>query len=439
MKLPFIKILTASLTLTFVLTALPFQVFAERMTSSNYTLESDTVNFAGGRSASGSYSIEDTAGEIGTGDLSSTNENLSAGYQQAEVATPTPTPSTSPSGGGGSGGVQSSVAAPAFSLNVMDFMATAGETSILLDWIYPIDSAITGVTIVRSDTFYPASLTDGEVVFQGNTEEVIDHDVVPGKTYYYALFAHDAKGVYSSGVLASARIVVPGETVPKSKNPFENIPQAENVNSVIAALTLADFDFIQDGRKIEHAGSEIVIDAKKNLTVRLDYKKVPEILKTIAVTLGDPQDSSKVFTFLLRVTKDKTAYEATIASLGRSGKYELNAVILDYGNQGLKRLNGDLRALVLGSGADVLYKISKNPALLWGMILLLILAFALIVWLVRRQRQHGVALAFAVAHPAQAEGAGKAHQVRHLGAAGGLFGGGRVADRQGRISRTGGY
>jgi hypothetical protein len=50
-------------------------VFAERMSSGSYTLESDSVNFAGTRSSSPSYKLEDTAGEIATGDLSSANEN----------------------------------------------------------------------------------------------------------------------------------------------------------------------------------------------------------------------------------------------------------------------------------------------------------------------------------------------------------------------------
>src|SRR4051812_30129371 len=86
---------------------LPAQVvFAERMTSGSYTLESDSVNFAGNRSTSASYQMEDTAGEVGTGDLASTNSKVSAGYQQASssaVAAVTPTPTVTPTTGGGGG------------------------------------------------------------------------------------------------------------------------------------------------------------------------------------------------------------------------------------------------------------------------------------------------------------------------------------------------
>ncbi len=57
-------------------------VFAEVMSSSNFKIESDSVNFGGGRSTSTSYTMEDTVGEIATGISSSTNFVLKAGYQQ---------------------------------------------------------------------------------------------------------------------------------------------------------------------------------------------------------------------------------------------------------------------------------------------------------------------------------------------------------------------
>ena len=57
-------------------------VSAETMSSSNYKIGTDSINFGGGRSTSGSYTIEDTAGEVATGDSSSTNFAIRAGYQQ---------------------------------------------------------------------------------------------------------------------------------------------------------------------------------------------------------------------------------------------------------------------------------------------------------------------------------------------------------------------
>ncbi len=55
---------------------------AQVMQSTNYRIESDSVNIGGGFSSSTNYTLESTGGETGTGDSSSTNFGLRAGYQQ---------------------------------------------------------------------------------------------------------------------------------------------------------------------------------------------------------------------------------------------------------------------------------------------------------------------------------------------------------------------
>ncbi len=85
-----------------------FHSDAEVMSSSNFKLESDSINFAGNRSASGSYIIEDTLGELATGISSSTNYTMKAGYQQVGIVTISVTAASdvvmSPSIGGLTGG-----------------------------------------------------------------------------------------------------------------------------------------------------------------------------------------------------------------------------------------------------------------------------------------------------------------------------------------------
>lgn len=55
---------------------------AQVRTSTNYQLESDSVNFGGGLSSSTSYTLESTGGEVATGDSDSSSYSLRAGYQQ---------------------------------------------------------------------------------------------------------------------------------------------------------------------------------------------------------------------------------------------------------------------------------------------------------------------------------------------------------------------
>ncbi len=54
--------------------------------SSNYQIERDSINFAGGLSSSTNYGLEDTVGEVASGRSTSTNYTIEAGYQQTDVS-----------------------------------------------------------------------------------------------------------------------------------------------------------------------------------------------------------------------------------------------------------------------------------------------------------------------------------------------------------------
>lgn len=369
-------------------------VHAGQMSSGSYSMQADSVNFGGGRSTSGTYGIEDTAGEVGTGDLDSATLKLHAGYQQASVsvaATTTPSPSTSPASGSSGSRIP---------INVSSFNVSQVGGSVALQWTYPMVPTIDYVTIVRSTVFFPTSVSDGDVIFSGVGSAAIDHHVIPGTLYYYSIFTHDRIGLFSSGVVASIRVVAPGMSSDSNvspSRPFDGIPLVPTTDPSIASLTLADFEFSQDGKVIEHAGNTIVIDGGRAVTIRLPYTKVPEILKTIAVSLKDPAQPDKAFTFLLRVNQDRTAYEATIGSLGKSGVYRMDAIVLDYKNQGIKRLEGSLRAAVfegvktLAEGAAT----TRWPTLI-GILILLILVLAGI--LIMRRRRDGTGPASPASH-----------------------------------------
>lgn len=55
------------------------------MSSSNFKVLDQSVNFAGNYSSSTNYQMQDTVGEIATGFSSSTNYRISAGYQQMNI------------------------------------------------------------------------------------------------------------------------------------------------------------------------------------------------------------------------------------------------------------------------------------------------------------------------------------------------------------------
>lgn len=57
---------------------------AQVMQSSNYKIQSDSINAGGGFSSSTNYQTQSTVGEVSTGNSSSTNYVLKAGYQQMQ-------------------------------------------------------------------------------------------------------------------------------------------------------------------------------------------------------------------------------------------------------------------------------------------------------------------------------------------------------------------
>lgn len=96
--------------------ALPLLSFGAAMQSTNFQIESDSINVGGTEnSISSNYKLSDTVGEIGTGNSTSTSYNLYAGYRNmtgAYVAISAPADVTmSPSINGLTGGTSNGSAA----------------------------------------------------------------------------------------------------------------------------------------------------------------------------------------------------------------------------------------------------------------------------------------------------------------------------------------
>lgn len=75
---------SSSLIVTCLFISLTNLGYAQVMSSANYQIQNDSVNFGGGFSSSTNYQLESTAGEIATGNSSSTNYEVRAGFQQMQ-------------------------------------------------------------------------------------------------------------------------------------------------------------------------------------------------------------------------------------------------------------------------------------------------------------------------------------------------------------------
>lgn len=134
------------------------------------------------------------------------------------------------------------------------------------------------------------------------------------------MFSYDRAGNVSSGSVV--KVTRGAESI------FESTEEL--------SLRFADLEVLQEGERIP-ADS---IDALTPFTVRIAYEKLPEHLKTIIVTLSHPEDKKRSFSFLLRINKDKTYYEATIAPLFETGIYPVILTVFDHQTQMLGEISG---------------------------------------------------------------------------------------------------
>lgn len=246
--------------------------------------------------------------------------------------------------------------------------------SVNISWANPTDHDFDSVIVVRGDDFYPATPTDGVIVYHGRGESYTDPFLKEEKLYYYTIFSKDISGNYSSGVIFTVRLrkkTETGEILPPEiqKAPVigEEAKRGE-IGALLKGLSLLDIRIVQNGKTIFFEDDTIHLDGALRFKIKIPYEKLPEVLKTIAVTIADADDPSKVFSFLLRVNKEKTVYEATIGELGHSGRYAISFAVLDHVHRGVRELQGalvvevskiDLRAFQKG----VLDFVGKNRGL----------------------------------------------------------------------------
>lgn len=281
-------------------------------------------------------------------------------------------------------------------VNPSALAAVPSYTSVALSWMNPSDLDFQAVRVMRKTSGYPASPTDGVMVYDGAAESATDAGLVEGTAYHYTIFARDATLNYSSGSIISATTLVtippippgptstppaptPGGTTPPpdvtppsggggtttiifppitstSSGPFIDFPTMGTPNESLLRLTLRDFIFTQPGssRLIEEKGI-IRTDGARNIMVNISYDKLPDVLKTISITVLDPNEGNEPSSYLLSINKEKTAYEAVIPAFGKEGQYSFDLSILDHEKQGLVKILGLF-------DSHIAIKVSTGPA-----------------------------------------------------------------------------
>jgi chitodextrinase len=211
--------------------------------------------------------------------------------------------------------------------NVSSLLGWGVGTQARLTWTNPPDGDFSYVRVVRNYLFYPHDPYDGFLAYQGSAEGFIDQKAfVQQETQFYTVFSYDRNGNVSSGAIVRV-----------SKEGITNTSYREVASSSLA-IRFRDIEFIQEGKSVGDLG----VNPDLPLTIRIAYQKLPEHLKSIIVVFTHPIDADATFSFMLRVNKDKSYYEATVAPLKKAGMYPVSLSIFDHQTRMVSSVSGEI-------------------------------------------------------------------------------------------------
>lgn len=222
--------------------------------------------------------------------------------------------------------------------NVNRFKAAANGLDVQLSWQLPEAAKYQYIRIVRNHLGFPSHLQDGAIVYQGDGTSFTDKNILSQYSpVYYTAFVVDAAGNVSSGAIAKAYVVDgnPSTVKPNPEGkpdikPADGFTPAEEVPAGTRMPDMSEIFLHQAEVQYSFSSQNIELDSNQYFTLSIPKTAVSDNLKTIVVTLTDPTDSRQTSSFLLRINKNKTAYEAVIAPLGLEGTSRILVDIYDF-------------------------------------------------------------------------------------------------------------
>jgi chitodextrinase len=229
--------------------------------------------------------------------------------------------------------------------NVGKFTAISENNDVYLSWKLPVDEDLSHVRIVRSHLGYPSYPIDGAIVYQGTGMSFKDKDILlEYSPVYYTAFVYDNKGNISSGAItvAFSQGNTPGGLDSKTEGllDFVGTPgvyetassslNADRLTSDMRMPDISDISITQVNLNYIFDNADIYLDGQNSFSVHLPKDKVVGNLKSIIVSVLDPTDNRKSYSYLLKINQERTAYTATIPAINVFGDSQIRVEIYDY-------------------------------------------------------------------------------------------------------------
>ena len=297
--------------------------------------------------------------------------------------------------------------------NVELLEAIVEGEDVRLNWRLPTNVPDIRVRIVRNYLGYPTDPYNGAVVYEGSGVTLFDKGSLSQHSpQYYSVFVIDSENNVSSGAVIKVYknnqdIIVQNNNYPSI---FEVNPTASSTADQSVTVdkgyfevedkVITEFGFDSSNIQIKQndnlytfLDSEISLFKNEPFTISIPYTSLPKHLKSIVVTMLDPTNHKRSFSFLLRINKDRTAYEATIAPLGVVGVSRLQVEIFDFERKivGLYRKQITFSNSAVSPHEVIFPDKIVNSASKAGLILFYGILLLLIIWLLffwkRRKRK----------------------------------------------------
>lgn len=303
-------------------------VFAYVAASSHYQLEKDSLNFGGlDQSSSANFNVNSTLGEIISGITNGSNYNASSGYRYMSLD---PTASVTTTSG----------CKDPRANNYSGSWDVADNTKCT----YGGDHHIYGCTDPNASN-YDSSATDDngsclwiDHIYGCLDENALNYNPLADRDGHNCLYPPASHGCTDP----RANNYIP--TAITDDGSCRYSPFSTTTEEIITNATNWDFRFIQPQEPIKVFDSQmrVYLKGEKNLTIQYNYNLPPMTLKTIGITLTDPLDPTKTFSFLMHQSRDGLSYEATIGPLVRDGTYPIDIYVFRYDKQVVTHIKGKL-------------------------------------------------------------------------------------------------
>jgi hypothetical protein len=225
--------------------------------------------------------------------------------------------------------------------NVQYFTARADNTDVYLRWSHNQIDQTPIVRVVRSHLFYPLTIDNGAVIYEGRAMSFVDAGALQNRSpQYYTIFVLGEGGHTSSGAVSMAY------TENQSSISANGSPTSSIVTNIGATSTevgageilhAEDIFITQDDTESVN-NSNIKLTTGVPFFISIPRVSVSKNLKSIIVSVEDTTDNKIITSYLLKLNGDGDKYIAQIPGATASGRAHVMIEVFDYNQQTVRRV-----------------------------------------------------------------------------------------------------